>query len=287
MASEVHKQLEQTKAWINARDNIENNIKNDYYGNWDKYTELIEGWKENKKPIIVCVAGKSLDYAIPKIKKLDRDSYKLITIDQTQFKLVDAGLKPDLMFTMDFLNFCNLGFWVGMKNTSMVAPCSANGDNLKAWKGHKYIYRSVDIKNTDIAREYNQKTLMAGDIGVQYCLSNVGLSVLQFCESIQANTYWCGLDFGFIDGNLYCDGIIKKLKAHGLYKKQVVIDELGNFDTTETYIGFAIEFLLYLNSHDYKINYCSRGGFFDIDIKDKAGNSLDKNVRRCELEEIV
>ena len=284
--NKVHERLHNSKGWKEGKYSIETNVKNGYYSLWQPYSQLIEFWSNDKRPVIVCVAGKSLDFAIPKIKKLDPESYRLVTIDQTQFKLVEAGLKPDLMFTMDFLNFAELGFWVGQKHTAMVAPCSANTDNLKGWKGQKYIYRSVDVSGTSNAREYNQKTLLAGDIGVQYCLSNVGLSVLQFCESIKAKSYWCGLDFGFIDNKSYADGIYEKFGGFFTTPRDMHLGELGNFWTNKSYLTFGLEFLAYLNKHDYDIGYCSRGGFFDIDIKDGEGKRLDTHVRRCEIEEI-
>lgn len=290
MKNIVHDRANQSRGHRNGKDNIKTNIDNGYYGLWYPYKDLIEKWTNDNRPVVCCMAGKSIDNELPKLKKIPRENYRLITIDQTQWRLVEEGLKPDLMFTMDFLNFSDLGFWIGMKNTALVAPCSANGENLKAWKGTRYIYRSVSLGNKEHDAEYNQKTVMAGDIGVQYCLSNVGLSVLQFVESIKAESWWIGLDFGFIDNKSYFDGLEKKLGGFFMVPRTVEMPKLGNFKTNDTYIRFAFEFLDYLNKHDYDINYASKGGFLDedIEVKDDKGNAkrIDGHVIRCDIGDI-
>ena len=287
MINKVHERLHSTKAWKESKNNIENNIKNGYYGTWNTYTELVERWSEDKRPVICCMAGKSLDFALPKISKLDRGKYRLITIDQTQYRLVEEKLKPDLMFSMDFMNFGELGFFTGMKDTAMVVPCSANTDNVKRWKGMKYIYRSVALGNDELSRAYNQKTLLAGDIGIQYNLSNIGLSVLQFCETIKAKSYWVGLDFGFIDNKTFFDGLYEKFGGVFPVAREIQVNEMENFYTNKQYAVFALSFLNYLTAHKYEIGYCSRGGLLDIEIKNDKGERIDQYVRRCELEEIV
>jgi len=242
---------------------------------WTPYLDIVERVKTIGKPLICCMAGHTLDLQMENLKAIDRDKYILVVIDQTHQRLITDKIIPDYCFTLDMKDFANRGFWIETENTCLVAPTVGNWDNIVRWQGEKALYKLV--ANTGTGIDYLFNKMQDGefeDIGTQSCMQTVGLSVLQFCVYTQLPSYWVGLDFGYVDNVMFCDGYKERLeitKEKHTATRRLTFNDGRILDTTEEYIGFGGQFLKFMLYHKYVMNYCSPGGFFDC-IEDPRYN---------------
>jgi hypothetical protein len=216
------------------------------------------------------MAGHTLDLEMDKLKRIPRDRYTLVAIDQTHQRLIKGGLIPDYCFTLDLCDFADKGFWVETENTVLVAPTTGNMKNVLAWKGEVSLYKMTASTGSDIDKMFNG--MQEGDfedIGHQFCMATVGLSVLQMCVQAELPSWWIGLDFGYLDKDKkhrFCQGYGDKLETNARTQRpdyEFTFDNGKKFYAPATYMEFARYFMVYASDKKYKLNYASPGGWLE------------------------
>lgn len=251
----------------------ETNRDNDFYGNWQGYNEAVKKYRETPKKVVVCLAGSSFDECIKEIKLLNRDDYYLFCCDIIYFRLVKEHLIPDLVFTLDGFDWWKAGFWGNRtKMSSLVTFTGCNPDNLKNWRGNKYIYRLVCTGQDDIDADNNEaQDWFPVECGFQLESGNIGEVILRFCHDIKADSYWMGLDFGMINGEPYAKEIVEKMASfqkkeiftYGIYQYKLENQEGGFIGFNQNYKDFAHSFLNIINIWEYEITNLSKGSLFE------------------------
>jgi len=163
----------------------------------------------NQLPTILVAAGPSLDKNINSLKKY-QDKCIIICAEVILFKLLENGIKPDYVVTIDpsetftrFLEGCDTA------DLTYVCPTTVHPSVTSIWKGKIIFFNQLDIPGS-----YKEKTLKKIEMPGWKSFENrlfVGATMYQLAQLFNPSVVGLvGFDFAFTDNKAYCDGFLER-----------------------------------------------------------------------------
>ena len=162
-------------------------------------------------PFVLIVAGPSLDKNIAQLKGKE-DYCVIVCADVVLFKLVENGITPDFVVTIDPSDSISR-FWEDLDTSkySYVCPTTVSSVALEKWKGNFFFYNQTDVPGSDKQKILAEITKATYGFGQIYNKFFVGATMLQFAQLFTPSSIiLMGYDFGFTDGKAYCNGLLDR-----------------------------------------------------------------------------
>ncbi len=221
-------------------------------------------------PIILVGAGPSLDKNIKHLNR-NRDNYLLFCADIVLHKLMQNGIVPDFVVTIDPNPIVGYSFLdIDTSLTKLIAPTTLSPEVAWLWEGFMYLFNQRDkhLQSKD-SLLLNTCLYTKGWGDVPNALF-VGATMLQVCSIFKPSAVaLVGYDFSYTDNKLYADGVLehryKYLNADCPANTYVKHDfEFYNIKTSKhlyMYKDFFVKFCRNVDDIDYKkIINCTEGG---------------------------